>query len=82
MQSVAPSVGMELTALIVRDAGEIERAITAFAREPNGGLIVPALAQATVHRDLIISLAARYPVARGLSLPLPRHRRRSDLLRA
>jgi putative ABC transport system substrate-binding protein len=60
MQSVAPSLGMELTALIVRDTGEIEQAVTAFAREPNGGLVVPALAQALVHRALIISLAARH----------------------
>jgi putative ABC transport system substrate-binding protein len=60
MQSVAPSLRMELTALIVRDAGEIEHAVTAFAREPNGGLIVPALAQASVNRTLISSLAARH----------------------
>ena len=59
MQSVAPSVGVELTALIVRDAPEIEHAVTAFARKPNGGLIVPALTQGSVYRDLIISLAAR-----------------------
>ena len=59
MQSVAPSLGIELTALIVRDAVEIERAVTEFARRPNGGLIVPALSQAAVHRDLIVSLAAR-----------------------
>jgi putative ABC transport system substrate-binding protein len=51
---------MELTALIVRGANEIERAITDFARVPRGGLIVPGLTQAGVHRDLIISLAARY----------------------
>jgi putative ABC transport system substrate-binding protein len=60
MQSVAPLLGVELTALIVRDGGEIERAVTAFARESNGGLIVPLLAQTTVHRNLIISLAARH----------------------
>jgi putative ABC transport system substrate-binding protein len=59
MQSVAPSLGIELTALIVREAVEIERAVTEFARRPNGGLIVPALSQAAVHRDLIVSLAAR-----------------------
>jgi putative ABC transport system substrate-binding protein len=60
MQSVAPSLGVELTALVVRDAAEIERAITAFARTPNGGLIVPALAQGQTHRALIIALAARH----------------------
>jgi putative ABC transport system substrate-binding protein len=60
MQSVAPSLGIELTAVIVRDGSEIERAVTNFARTPNGGLIVPALTQTSVHRDLIISLAARH----------------------
>ena len=44
----------------VRDAGEIERAVTAFARSSNGGLIVTASALATRHRDLIIALAARH----------------------
>ena len=44
----------------MRDAGEIERAITAFARGPNGGLIVTASALALVHRDLIVTLAARH----------------------
>ncbi|MGH6644877.1 MAG: ABC transporter substrate binding protein, partial [Bradyrhizobium sp.] len=44
----------------VRDAGEIERAVAAFARAPNGGLVVTASAVATRHRDLIITLAARH----------------------
>jgi putative ABC transport system substrate-binding protein len=44
----------------VRDAGEIERAITAFARFPNSGLIATGSAGATVHRNLIITLAARH----------------------
>ena len=44
----------------MRDAGEIERAIAAFARAPNGGLIVTAEPSALVHRDLIITLAARH----------------------
>jgi putative tryptophan/tyrosine transport system substrate-binding protein len=60
IQAVAPSLGMELTPISVRDAGEIERGVTAFARSPNGGLIVPGSALALVHRDLIIALAARY----------------------
>jgi len=60
MQAVAPSLGVELTALVVRDAAEIERAITTFARTPNGGFIVPALGQGIAHRALIISLAARH----------------------
>ena len=60
IQAVAPSLGVELSPIDVRDAGEIERAIAAFARSPNGGLIVTASALATVHRDLIITLAARH----------------------
>jgi putative ABC transport system substrate-binding protein len=49
-----------VTPVNVRDAGEIERAITAFARLPNGSLVVTASTLAGVHRDLIIALAARY----------------------
>ena len=60
VQAVAPSLGVELSPVDVRDAGEIERAVTAFARSPNGGLIVTASALATRHRDLIIALAARH----------------------
>ena len=60
IQSVAPSVGVEVSPINVRDAGEIERAVTAFARSSNGGLIVTASALAVVHRDLIITLAARH----------------------
>ena len=60
IQSVAPSVGVEVSPINVRDASEIERAITAFARSSNGGLIVTASALAVVHRDLIITLAARH----------------------
>jgi ABC-type uncharacterized transport system substrate-binding protein len=60
IQAVAPSLGMELHPVSVRDAGEIDRGVTAFARSPNGGLIVPGSALALVHRDLIIALAARY----------------------
>jgi putative tryptophan/tyrosine transport system substrate-binding protein len=60
IQSVAPSFGVQLSPVSVRDAGEIERAVTAFARSPNGGLIVTASGLANVHRDLIITLAARH----------------------
>ena len=60
IQSVAPSVGVEVSPINLRDADEIERAVTAFARAANGGLIVAASALATVHRDLIITLAARH----------------------
>ena len=59
VQAVAPSLGVDLSAVDVRDAGEIERAVTAFARSSNGGLIVTASALATYHRDLLIALAAR-----------------------
>jgi putative ABC transport system substrate-binding protein len=60
IESVAPSVGVEVSAISLRDAGEIERAVTAFARSPNGGLILTASALSTVHRELIIALAARH----------------------
>ena len=61
IQALAPpSFGVELTTIDVRDPGEIERAITAFARERNGGLIVTASQSAVTHRNLIISLATRY----------------------
>jgi putative ABC transport system substrate-binding protein len=51
---------MELSPVDVGDAGEIERAVAALARSPNGGLIVTGSGQATAHRDLIIALAARH----------------------
>jgi putative ABC transport system substrate-binding protein len=60
IQSVAPSVGVEVSPINVHDAGEIERAITAFARSSKGGLIVTSSALAIVHRDLIVTLAARH----------------------
>ena len=60
IQTAAPSLGVEVNPVNVRDAEEIERAIAAFARASNGGLIVPGSALANVHRDLIIALAARH----------------------
>ena len=60
IQSASPSVGVELRPVDVRDAGEIERALAAFAGKPNGGLILTGSALAIVHRDLIIALAARH----------------------
>jgi putative ABC transport system substrate-binding protein len=60
IQSVAPSLGVELTPVNVRDPGEIERAISAFVRSSNGGLIVTAAPLALFHRDLIVTLAARH----------------------
>jgi putative ABC transport system substrate-binding protein len=58
--SVSPSFGVELRPVNVRDAGEIELALTAFAGSPNGGLVVTGSAQAVMHRDLIIALAAQH----------------------
>jgi putative ABC transport system substrate-binding protein len=60
IQGAAPAFGMELRPVDVRDAGEIERAVAAFARASNGGLIVTGSALSVVHRDLIIRLAARH----------------------
>jgi len=60
IQSVAPSVGIEVSPVGMGDAREIERAVTAFARGSNGGLIVTGSALAQLHRDLIITLAARH----------------------
>src|SRR6516165_1876865 len=60
IQSVAPSIGMEISAIDVQDAAEIERAVTRFASAPNGGLIVTSSALAVVHLDLIIALTARH----------------------
>jgi putative ABC transport system substrate-binding protein len=60
IQSVAPSLGMQLSPISLGDASEIERGISAFAREPNRGLIVVGSGSAFVHREKIIALAARY----------------------
>ena len=60
IQAVAPSLRVEVNAFNKRDANEIERAITAFAASPNGGLILTAGGPALVHRDRIITLAAQY----------------------
>ena len=85
-----PSFGVELSPIDMRDPGEIERAITAFANEPNGGLIVTASPAAVTHRDLIISVATRcrlpnvyayryYPTNGGLASygpdPIDEHKR-------
>jgi ABC-type uncharacterized transport system substrate-binding protein len=60
IQSVAPSLGIELRPIDTHDPGEIERALVTFAREPNGGLIAVSGSQVLVHRDLIVALAARH----------------------
>jgi len=56
----APSLGVEVRAINVRDAAEIERAVAAFASSSNSGMIVTASALAIAHRDLIVTLAARH----------------------
>src|SRR5262245_9899084 len=68
VQAVAPSLGVELTPVDVRDELEVERAITSFARSGNGGLIVTGSPAATRHRDLIIAMAARHRLAAVYSL--------------
>jgi len=60
IQAVAPSLGVELSPVNVRDASEIERAVAAFAHGAYGGLIVTGSALTPVHRDLIITLAAQH----------------------
>ena len=69
IQAAASSSGLEVTAVSPRKTDEIERAIAAFARTPNGGLITTSSALAVIHRDLIIGLAAKY------KLPAVYHRR-------
>jgi putative ABC transport system substrate-binding protein len=60
IQAVAPSLGVDVTPVNVRDPNEIERDITAFARAPKGGLIVTGSALAATHRHLIAKLAAQH----------------------
>jgi putative tryptophan/tyrosine transport system substrate-binding protein len=70
VQSMAPSLGVVVSPPNVDDAPEIERAVTAFARSSNGGLIVPGSALATIHRNLIIGLAARHKLPAVYSNPV------------
>jgi ABC-type uncharacterized transport system substrate-binding protein len=60
IQAAAPSAGMEVRPVDARDAGEIERGVAALPRTSNSGLIITASAASQVHRDLIITLAARH----------------------
>jgi putative ABC transport system substrate-binding protein len=60
IQAAAPSFGVEVRPVGVRDADEIERAVTAFARSPNCGLIVTGSPLTALHRKLIIALVARH----------------------
>ena len=80
IQAVAPSVRVLVSPVNVRDAGEIERDIAAFAQGSNSGLIVTASALAIRHRNLIVTLAARHRFARSLLPTRIRHRRRVDLI--
>jgi ABC-type uncharacterized transport system substrate-binding protein len=60
IQSVAQSMGVELKSISSTNAAAMERSVAAFANSPNGGLIVPVSASGLIHRDLIVSLAARH----------------------
>src|SRR5215831_12714540 len=60
IHALAPSVGVQVTPVDVRQTSDIERAVAAFARTPNSGLIVTADPAAIVHREAIIALAARH----------------------
>ena len=60
VQAGASGLSLELSPIGVRDVGEMERAVAAFSRSPNGGMIVTGSAQAAVRRDLIVALAARH----------------------
>jgi putative tryptophan/tyrosine transport system substrate-binding protein len=60
IQAMAPTFGVEVSPVNVRDAAEIERTVATFARSSNGGLIVTGSALRAVHRDLIVTLAARH----------------------
>ena len=74
IQAVAPSLGVEVSPVDVRDAGEIERAVAAFARDPNGGLIVTASPVGDRSSRTDRRAGGPAQAARGLSLPLLRHR--------
>jgi putative ABC transport system substrate-binding protein len=60
LQAAASAMGVEMSPIALGDAGQIERAITSFAREPNGGLVVAVSTQSQIHRELIVTLAARH----------------------
>ena len=60
IQSVAPSLGVDVSPVNLRHAGEIERAVATFARSSNGGLILTASALSVVHRNLVVALAIRH----------------------
>ena len=82
VQAAAPSLGVELSPVDARDAPEIERAVTAFARSGNGGLIVTASASASRSSQSDRHAGGPAQAARGLRRPPHGHRRRPDLLQA
>jgi putative tryptophan/tyrosine transport system substrate-binding protein len=65
LQAFAPMLGLDLRPMDLRDAGEIERSIIAFAQGGAGGLIVTGSPAALAHRHLIVALAARHRLARA-----------------
>jgi len=81
IQHVAPSVGIDVSLINFHNADEIERAVTAFARTANGGLVVTAGGLSSAHRKLIIDLAARHKLPAVLPTT-PCRRWRPDLLRS
>ena len=82
VQAVAPSLGVEVSPVDVRDAGEIERAVTAFARVSNGGLIVTASGSALKSSPTDRRAGSPASATRGLRRPPIRHSRWPHLLRA
>ena len=78
IQAVAPSSGVELRPIDVCDPGEIERAVVAFAQVPNGGLIIVGTPSGAVHRNLLITLAARHHLP--AVYPLPYYARSGGLI--
>ena len=82
IQGAAASLGVEVSPVDLRDVAEIERAITAFARGPNGGLIVVASALADGSSRADHRARSEAPIARDICLPRLRRSRRPDLLRA
>ena len=82
IQSVAPSNGVQVSPVVVRDSSEIERAVGTLARSPNSGLIVTASGLRESDSHLIVTLAARYRLPAVYPVPVFRHCWRPDLLRA
>src|SRR6516164_10502742 len=60
IQSAAPSIGVDVSAIKLRDAAQIEQDVARFANSPNGGLILTGSALSVVHQKLIVALAARH----------------------